>query len=29
MTEPPMQEQYLTPHRGVMILVFGILGAAR
>lgn len=26
MTQPPMQERYLTPHRGVMILVFGILG---
>jgi len=24
--EPPMQEQHLAPHRGVMILVFGILG---
>ena len=26
MIEPPMQEQHLAPHRGVMILVFGILG---
>jgi len=24
--EPPMQGQPLAPHRGVMILVFGILG---
>lgn len=24
--EPPMQGQHLAPHRGVMILVFGILG---
>jgi len=24
--EPPMQERHLAPHRGVMILVFGILG---
>lgn len=27
MTEPPPRERYLTPHRGAMILVFGILGA--
>lgn len=26
MTERPMEEQYLAPHRGVMILIFGILG---
>lgn len=26
MTQPPMQGPYLAPHRGVMILVFGILG---
>ncbi len=24
--EPPMQERYVAPHRGVMILVFGIVG---
>ena len=26
MTEPPEQERYQAPHRGAMILVFGILG---